>query len=609
MKAILQVFLSVFSGVILALAIPNELYLMGSPFYTLIAIIPFYLAIKDCKTFRFSFLLAFIQTITVHLCSSFWLGYFKDFAVMTLGASAFGTAAIGGIFGIFFHFPYYSTSKRNNLNLFSLEEKNTPAFRILWFTFIYVLYEWFKSTGFLGYPWGTVSTAVYRWQLLIQIAAITGTYGVTFILVFFNALIAEGFTLYQNLLITDVKPALRLKNSYTAVAKTWAVSIGLILIYGAVSYAIPRLPEKYLDTVIVQQNSDPWKSAIDLPNIENSMEETEKVLDLLEESDSKPDLIVWSEGVLNRPFPQSQWYYESRPEKQSLLEFVRENNIPFLVGGVWQSYVSETKTNLYNSTLLFDGNGNLRGHYPKNHLVPFAEAIPFAENKVIHDIIFKITKISAGWTPGDQYVFFEIPGSWSEYHKEGEAKTISLAKSYGEQLKEENARPTVTISTPICYDDAFPDVCRPLWKYGTEVFMNLTDDSWSLKKSSEYQHFCVAAYRAIEYRTTLVRSTNAGYSVVVDPAGRILYDMPLFEQASLQCKVPVYKRVTTTYARFGNWFPALILFVCLLSVLYEILVFQNSDYIPSARILKKGKKHKKDSKKDAKKHKKHHKTK
>lgn len=609
MKAILQVFLSVFSGVLLALAIPNELYLMGSPFYTLIAIIPFYLAIKDCKSFRFSFVLSFIQTITVHLCSSFWLGYFKDFAALTLGASAFGTGMIGGIFGIFFHFPYYSESKRNRLNLFSLKENNTPAFRIFWFSFIYVLYEWFKSTGFLGYPWGTVSTAVYRWQLLIQIAAITGTYGVTFILVFFNALIAEGFSLYDTLIITDNKPAYRIKLSYTAVAKTWAVSMGLILIYGAVSYSLPRNPEKYLDTIIVQQNSDPWKNAIDTTNIENSMKETEKVLSMLQDRDKKPDLIVWSEGVLNRPFPHNQWYYENRPENKPLIDFIKDNNIPFLVGGVWQTRVSDTKINLYNSTLMFDGNGNLRGHYPKNHLVPFAEAIPFSKIKWIHDIIFKITKISAGWTPGDQYVFFQIPASWSEYHKEGEAKTINLAKSYGEQIIEENAQPTVTISTPICYDDAFPDVCRPLWKYGTEVFMNLTDDSWSLKKSSEFQHFCVAAYRAIEYRTTLVRSTNAGYSVVVDPAGRILYDMPLFEQTSMECQVPVYKRVTTTYALLGNWFPCLLLFLCLLSILYEILIFQKSDYIPSERIIKKGKKHKKASKKDGKKHKKHHKTK
>ena len=44
MELILQViFSSVFSGLALSLAIPNELYLFGFPFYTLLAFIPLYL--------------------------------------------------------------------------------------------------------------------------------------------------------------------------------------------------------------------------------------------------------------------------------------------------------------------------------------------------------------------------------------------------------------------------------------------------------------------------------------------------------------------------------------------------------------------------------------
>ena len=47
MISILQVFYSVFSGLLLSLAIPNEYYLHGVPFLAFIAIIPLYKKYRD----------------------------------------------------------------------------------------------------------------------------------------------------------------------------------------------------------------------------------------------------------------------------------------------------------------------------------------------------------------------------------------------------------------------------------------------------------------------------------------------------------------------------------------------------------------------------------
>jgi apolipoprotein N-acyltransferase len=137
---------------------------------------------------------------------------------------------------------------------------------------------------------------------------------------------------------------------------------------------------------------------------------------------------------------------------------------------------------------------------------------------------------------------------------------------------------------------------RPLHKNGAELFINMSDDSWSLKKSSEYQHFCVAAYRAIEYRTTMLRSCNAGYSVVLDPAGKILCDLPLFEQVATNYDVPVYKYTVTTYARFGNWLCYSMVIAVIVYCIYCYLSFIPDDYIPSERKKKSGKKSKKHKK-------------
>ena len=141
---------------------------------------------------------------------------------------------------------------------------------------------------------------------------------------------------------------------------------------------------------------------------------------------------------------------------------------------------------------------------------------------------------------------------------------------------------------------------RPLFLNGTELFVNITDDSWSLKKSSEIQHFVIASYRAIEYRTTLVRSANAGYSVVVSPSGKVIADLPLFEEAALDFDIPVYKRVMTTYARFGNWLPYLCLIFFAACSVYAWKTFSPYDYIPSERKKKKSKKGKKSKKSDKK---------
>ena len=601
MELILQViFSAVFSGLALSLAIPNELYLFGFPFFTLIAFIPLYLVFPKLKNWKMSFWLFFLQTLITHLISSFWLAYFKDFAAFTLGASAFGTACIGGAFGICFYLPYYTSFAHNKLNESTLRLPlfYTPAFRILYFAALYTLYEWVKSRGFLGYPWGTVSSAMFRWPLIMQTASFTGTYGITFVTVLLNGVAAEYIIYYYDTQKTKLSRENRFFN-LLCITKVLAAFIALMLIHGLYQYDKVRKPIKELTVVTVQQNSDPWKSDSDEENILRSQRLTQEKIDSLNFEKRKADLVVWSEGCLTRPFPSASYYYTHFPKERPLVDFVKDIKVPFIFGG------SSIKTQngrryYYNAALLFDSHGNYRGFYGKNHLVPFAECIPFSEVPAVHNFMEKVVGISAGWTPGDQYVFFDIPCRITEDYVLPAVKSINLSQTYSEQKKEEEKPYTVRISTPICFDDAFTDIMRPLFLNGTELFINITDDSWSLKKSSEIQHFVIASYRAIEYRTTLIRSANAGYSVVVDPAGKVVADLPLFEDAAMDYEVPVYKREMTTYARFGNWLPYLLLIFFTVCAVYSYLTFCPYDYIPSERKIHKHKKSKKKQKKNSK---------
>ena len=606
MELILQViFSSVFSGLLLSFAIPNEIYLFGCPVFTLFAFIPLYLILNKIKDFKSAFLAFFIQTLTTHLVSSFWLAYFKDFAVFTLGASALGTACIGGAFGLYAFLPYYSSTSQNKLNENRLVLKlmQSPAFRVLYFTVIYTLYEWAKSSGFLGYPWGTVSSAMYHWPLLMQTASITGTYGITFIIVLFNALTAEFMMLYYgNYRLQQTK-----LNHTVQAAKVFGLLLSLMILHGLIQYDKNRYPLKEITAITVQQNSDPWQEDNDDKSILTSQRLTKEKIEELKMQDRTADLVVWSEGCLRRAFPGASKYYDWFPVEKSLSSFVKEIHTPFIFGG---SVIRENNTNPYksrqnnikyfNSAILYDAEGNYRGYYAKNHLVPFAEALPFMEVPPIRAFMEKIVGISAGWTPGDQYVFFDVPCRVTDDFKLPAVKNIDLNKTYSQQKKKDDEPYTVRIATPICFDDAFIDIMRPLFLNGCELFVNITDDSWSKTKSSEIQHFVIASYRAIEYRTTLVRSANAGYSVVVDPSGKVIADLPLFEEAALATDIPVFKHEITTYARFGNWLPYLCLIIFAFCSVYARLTFSAWDYIPSERKIKKSGKSDKKKKKNSK---------
>jgi apolipoprotein N-acyltransferase len=557
MSKFLQVFYVLFSAILVSLAIPNELLPLGSPYIALFSLIPFYIAIFRCKSYREAFWLSGLQIFVVHLISSFWLAFFKDFAIFTLGASAVATGFIGALFGILLYLPFaQETAHTQLLELGGSDTRRIPL-RIFWFAGSYTLYEWCKSSGFLGYPWGTLSSTAFRWKLFMQTADLAGTYGVTFLFALFSSVCAEGLLLASKLYASPAPR--RAFISFRNCAQTCIILITCAFIYGGVQYAIPRKPEKILNTVMVQQNYNPWNSDTDDDTILLSEHLTEDKIDSFLNSGRKPDVVVWSEGVLQHAFPHAEEYYTHFPLDEPLSSFISRMNTPFIIGG---SYLADAKHHSFNNAaLLFDKTGTFRGSYGKLHLVPFAEVIPGIEYKWVQSAMQKVVGISAGWKSGDQYVFFDISSQWAPDRPKPSVKVIRLDKPDSEEIPDENAAPQVRISTPVCFDDAFPEVCRPLFLNGTEVFMNLTDDSWSLMNSAEYQHFVIASYRAIEYRTTFVRSTNAGVSVVFDPAARVLSKMPLFVSDSLSVSIPVYKRHMTVYALFGNWLP------CLLAVL------------------------------------------
>ena len=55
----------------------------------------------------------------------------------------------------------------------------------------WVLFEYLRSIGFLGYPWGLLGHALYQYPSMIQLASVTGVWGISAMILIPNVCLAE----------------------------------------------------------------------------------------------------------------------------------------------------------------------------------------------------------------------------------------------------------------------------------------------------------------------------------------------------------------------------------------------------------------------------------
>lgn len=630
MNGFFQSLLSIFSGILLSLAIANPLFSEGFAPLAFIALVPLYLSLCAAKNYGDAMRSTAIQALTVHLLSSYHLMFFRDFAIFTLGASALGTAGVASLFGALFFFPLSPASRSfYPATLYTPPlSPSSPRFSILhsprsailysfhpasseyslpsscfllsripyplFFACVYTLYDYFKAEGigFLAYPWGTIPSAVTSFHLLTQTADLAGVWGLSFMFSLFSAVIGEG------ILLIPLQGVCPFSITYRFLC-VFRLCIALILssaIYGTVQWGKEIEIVKVLTAIIVQQNSDPWTTNEE-ENILESERLTEAAFDTLQSEGRNADVVIWSEGVLSRAFPNGYGRYFFYPKEKPLVDFIAQIKVPFIIGGCAieesappsirlkdgeetassPSPVSPPPSpNHHNAALFFDASGRYKGFYAKLHLVPFAEVIPGIEYEWVRRFMKSVVGFSSGWAAGKKYTYFDLTGRSLDGTIEvisslsNSDKRLFLDKTDGGHFYTEgDNKVTVRVSVPICFDDAFATVCRPLFLNGSEAFFNITDDSWSLTESAERQHLALARYRAIEYQTTLLRATNSGISAVIDAKGRTLQELPLFKATAKAVEVPIYPRVMTVYALLGDWFPfllSIIAAICALEV-------------------------------------------
>jgi apolipoprotein N-acyltransferase len=504
--------LALASGVLLPLALPSDLIggairllgftpgeglFWGNAVLGLVAIAPVFYAVSLAPTSRFASLLGLIFGAVSTALSSFWLMYFQGFTVWTYGGTIAGYMGYNALL-----FPF--------LRAFSRMGRRWRPFLLAG---AWALYEYFKSVGFLGYPWGLISYPVGGVLPLIQVVDVTGVWGLSFLMALLNALVAE----YA---LVSWRPSAR--PLFLRQAGFGIFVVACVLGYGIYRLATPIPYSTTASLLLVQQNMNPWIQG--QGNEESFQANAALTLAGVRAATRPPDLAVWSESSVSNVgvnLDGSYW-----PAKNNLVPAIQASDIPVLFGGF--VIVNLRQGLAMNAAILADGSGKVLDTYGKMHPVPFAESIPFFEVPWVQSFFRHVVGIELPWVSGTRYTTFHVP------------------LQAGGQL---------SFGVPICFEDAFSNLVRGYINHGADMLVNITDDSWSKTWSAEIQHFVAARFRAVENRRVLVRSTNGGLSTVVGPWGEMLTQLPFFERTWKAIDVPVYKeKVKTIYTRFGDWF-------------------------------------------------------
>jgi apolipoprotein N-acyltransferase len=271
------------------------------------------------------------------------------------------------------------------------------------------------------------------------------------------------------------------------------------------------LPLLYLLPAIPQQLPALERALLVQPNID-----TEKTWTYFEQDSAERQLTALSDAL---PAPLVIWpelpaplYYYSDADFHRTAQEVAAHHQYFL----FETVAYKTETEPLNSAVLLSHEGTELGRYDQINLVPFGEYVPAAfswVNRVTHE--------SGDFVPGTQ------------------VKVLDAGQD--------------RLGVFICYESAFPELVRQFTARGANLLVNLTNDGYFGHSEARLQHLEIARMRAVENGRFLIRATNDGYSVVIDPAGRIIQTLPPYQQLAEPVR---YGRIseTTFYTRTGDWF-------------------------------------------------------
>lgn len=406
-----------------------------------------------------------------------------------------------------------------------------PAQALVVIPSLWVTLEYLRSDLFTGFPWALAGYSQYQNRWMIQIAELSGSYGVSFLLIVVNLALYGALT-ESGAFFSGA----RARKGNAAACIKWLLP-ALLCVAAAAGYGAQRL-----HSLRPQAGQPAAKIAVVQGNIAQELKwdpsakgyilEQYRQLTLSAAAGS-PQLIVWPEAA------SPGLVGDDVEVEQALSQLARQVRIPLLIGAVTYRH-----RDYFNSALLFDRQGSVAGIYDKLHRVPFGEYIPLRKLLPFLETIVPIGEVTAG-----------------------RAHTVFTHDDNG---------PALRYGVLICFEDLFPELSRQLVQGGADFLINITNDAWYKKTSAPYQHLQASVFRAVENRIGVVRAANTGISAFIDPTGRVVSTVqqatapfsPLFIPGYKTGMVQLRQGGYTLYSRYGDWWAAVCCLVSLLTGLW-----------------------------------------
>jgi len=382
--------------------------------------------------------------------------------------------------------------------------------------------EYLRSHIFTGFPWSLLGYSQCNNLPIIQIADITGAYGVSFLIVMVNMVIYSAFSLQPS-----------------AFSKIKKIILCIICLLCVLCYGFYKLSG--LQSTVCGLRSM-VKISVVQPNIAQELKWDARAIDLIlskysriteSAAQDKPDLIVWPEAASPGLLGEDASIFED------IFLLGDRIKIPLLIGAV-----ARDGDDYFNTALLILPGAHVAQRYNKVHLVPFGEYIPLKKYFPFLETVAPIGDI----TRGKEYTIFTLPTTYY-------------------------LLPT-KFAVLICFEDAFPEISREFVKRGSGFLVNITNDAWYKYTSAAYQHFQASVFRAVENRVYLVRSANTGVSGFVAPSGKIISLVQdkegknIFVDGFTTIAFPTSdKNELSFYTKYGDVF----VIVCFLFALYGMV--------------------------------------
>ncbi len=393
------------------------------------------------------------------------------------------------------------------------------AGRVLAFAIAWTVAEWLRGNILSGFPMNLMGTVWAPSLGMIQVTALTGVYGLSFVTVLAAAAPAAL-----------AQPARRERSGRRAWLLPVVAFALLAAIWAGGHVRLALAPDQAPPGIrlrLVQANIDQtlkWQEGERQAALERHVRLSR------EEGFASIDLVIWPEAAV-------PYFLEESGPVRAFVSNAAPPDGHVITGAPRRTREAGRTTAYWNSLYALTGAGVVATTYDKHHLVPFGEYIPLRAFLDLPTLTYGEHDYSAG--PGPRIL--RLPG----------LPPFSPLICY-----------EAIFSGEVVADDAGElDLERPAW------LLNITNDGWFGRTAGPYQHFQAARLRAVEEGLPLVRSANTGISAVVDSYGRVVARLGLDEAGVLDVFLPAALAAPTPIARLGDWTLVILLAMALSVVL------------------------------------------